>query len=86
MRDNNEGTYRGREGTTPVTTGGEKGRRLWPPRRVQKIAEVKTSYELSWKVKAMIFKEKLMLGGSQKYNGWPRYHSIPEYGNVCVEY
>ena len=31
-------------------TGGEKGRHLWP-RLVEKIAEGKTSYELSWKVK-----------------------------------
>ena len=40
-----EGTYRGREGTTAAE--------LWP-RLVQKIAEGKTSYELSWKVKVMI--------------------------------
>ena len=33
-------------------TGGEKGRHLWP-RLVQKIAEGKTSYELSWKAKVM---------------------------------
>ena len=36
-------------------TGGEKGRHLWP-RLVQKVAEGKTSYELSWKVKLMIKK------------------------------
>ena len=34
MRDKNEGTYRGGEGTTPV------------PRLVQKIAEGKTSYKV----------------------------------------
>ena len=45
MRDNNEGTYR---------TGG-KGRHLWP-RLVRKVAEGKTSYELSWKVQLMIKK------------------------------
>ena len=43
MRDKTEGTYRGGEGTT----------HLWP-RLVQKIAEGKTSYELSWKVKVTI--------------------------------
>ena len=42
MRDKNEGTYRGEEGTTPDLR----------PRLVQKIA-VETSYELSWKVKVM---------------------------------
>ena len=42
MRDKNEGTYRGEEGTTPDLR----------PRLVQKIAE-ETSYELSWKVKVM---------------------------------
>ena len=40
-------------------TGGEKGRHLWP-RLVQKIAEGKTSYEyeLSWKVKVMIYEKE----------------------------
>lgn len=38
MRDKNEGTYRGGEGATPVTTV-----------FVMKAAEVKTPYELSWK-------------------------------------
>ena len=38
-------------------TGGEKGRHLWP-RLVQKIAEGKTSYELSWKVEVMGQKKK----------------------------
>ena len=33
-------------------TKGQKGRHLWP-RLVQKIADGKTSYELSWKVKVM---------------------------------
>ena len=42
MRDKNEGTYRGGEGTTPI------------PQLVQKIAEGSTSYELSWKVKVII--------------------------------
>ena len=36
MRDKNEGTYRGGEGT------------------IQKIAEGKTSYELSWKAKKVM--------------------------------
>ena len=36
-----------------ASTRGEKGRHLWP-RLVQKIAEGKTSYELSWKVEVMI--------------------------------
>ena len=35
----------------------EKGRHLWP-RLVHKIAGGKTSYELSWKVKAMIRKKR----------------------------
>ena len=35
-------------------TGGENGPHLWP-RLVQKIAEGKTSHELSWKVKLMIY-------------------------------
>ena len=46
MRDRNEGAYRGGEGTTPVTTA------------CQKIAEGKTSYELSWKAKVMMKKTK----------------------------
>ena len=37
--------------------GGDKGRHLWP-RLVQKVAEGKTSFELSWKVKVMGFKKK----------------------------
>ena len=40
-----EGTYRGGKGTTPVTTA------------LQKIAEGKTSYELSWKVKVIMKKK-----------------------------
>ena len=39
MRDKVEGTYRGGEGTTPGTTAC--------------IAEGKSSYELSWKVKVI---------------------------------
>ena len=35
-------------------TGGGKGRHLWP-RLVQKVAEGKTSYELSWKVRMIIY-------------------------------
>ena len=46
MRDKNEG---------PSREGG-KGRHLCP-RLVQKIAEGKTSYELSWKVKVIEKKE-----------------------------
>ena len=42
-------------GLKRFSTGGEKGRHLWP-RLVQKIAEGKTSYELSWKVKETIKK------------------------------
>ena len=42
MRDKNEGTYRGGEGTTCVTTA------------CPEIAEGNTSYELNWKVKGMI--------------------------------
>ena len=38
----NKGTYRGREGTTPVTTA------------CPEDAEGKTSYELGWKVKVII--------------------------------
>ena len=38
-------------------TGGAKGRHLWP-RLVHKIAEGKTSYEMSWKVKVVIKKRK----------------------------
>ena len=41
-------------------TGGGKGRHLWP-RIVQKIAEGKTSYELSWKVKVIDKKKKIGL-------------------------
>ena len=52
IRDKNEGTYRGGEGTTPVTT--------------QKIAEGKTSYELSWKGKVMTKKKKKKVGGRKK--------------------
>ena len=46
MRDENEGTYRGRE-----------GRHLWP-RFVHKIAEDKTSYESGWILEVMIKKLK----------------------------
>ena len=46
MRDKKKkGTYRGGEGTTPVTTACP-----------QKIAEGKTSYELGWEVKVIIKK------------------------------
>ena len=43
MRDENEGTYWGGGGKTPVTT-------VCP----QKVAEGKVFYDLSWRVKAMI--------------------------------
>ena len=48
MRDKNEGTYRGGEWMTPVTTACP----------FQKIAEGKASYELSRRVKVMIKKRK----------------------------
>ena len=44
MRDKNEGTYRGGEGMTPVTTACLAPRRVKPP----------TWYELSWNVKVTI--------------------------------
>ena len=36
--------------------GGGEGRHLWP-RLVQKVAEGRTSYELSWRAKVMIIKK-----------------------------
>ena len=45
LRDGNEGKYRGGEGKTPVTTASDLSRRS---------LRVKISYELSWRVKAII--------------------------------
>ena len=41
-------------------TGGEKGRHL-RPRLVQKMAEGKTSFELSWRVKVMMENKHVQL-------------------------
>ena len=50
-------------------TGGEKGRHLWP-RFVQKIAEGKTFYDLGWKVKAMMLKNKYINNNMVPRNSW----------------
>ena len=60
MSDESEGTYRGVEGTASVSTASPK------------IAEGKTSYDLSWKVKKIMKKKKKKknsrgAGG----RGWP---------------
>ena len=55
-------------------SGGEKGRHLWS-RLAQKIAEGKTSHELSWKVKVMT--KKINKNNSTRPSVWAAEHEGP---------